>query len=294
MKRRRHTLGVFYGFDLETRKLAEKFVGNLINNEDFCKACEELEQNVKCDHCREDFARFPSSLYFYQEVGKNVPNFVEEPLKYLPENIPPVDFLLIVGIHQDLLSGIPEYAKKHNIKTVIIPIEDPKWVPPGLQKQTLGLFEEKGIQAAFPKPFCALNVDLDEFNVENFNITRNHENIREFIEYFKIGKPIVKFKLSKNGNAIEDSEVIRTAPCGSTFYVVQQLKGQYIENGKMALNEKISKAHHAYPCNASMEQDNILKDSILHVGGYLVRNAVRKALNLNEEKIEKKLKYVIK
>lgn len=294
MLKKRYTLGVFYGTELETKQLTQKFVGNLINNQDFCKACEELEENVKCDHCREDFGCFSASIYFYEEIGKNVPNFIEEPLDYLPENLPEVDYLLIVGIHQDLLSAIPEYAKKNNIKAVIIPIEDPKWVQPGLQKQTLNSFEEKHIQAAFPKPFCALNVDLDDFNVEGFNITKERNLINEFINYFKIGKPIVNFKISKGGNSIEDSEVIRTAPCGSTFYIVQQLKGKYIKNGKVSLNEKISKAHHAYPCNASMEQDNILKDSILHVGGYLVRNAVRKALNLVEEKIEKKLKYVIK
>jgi len=294
MLNKKYKLGVFYGSDLETKNLAEKFVGNLLNNDDFCKACEELEQNVECDHCREDFGSFSNSIYFYEEVGKNIPNFVEEPLDYLPKSLPSVDVLLLVGIHQDLLSGIPEYARENNIKAVIIPIEDPKWVPPGLQKQTLENFEKNRIQAAFPKPFCALNRYFDDFNVEGFNITHNHDLIKEFIDYFKIGKPIVKFKISKDGKAIEDSEVIRTAPCGSTFYIVQQLKGKYFENGKVSLNEKISKAHHAYPCNASMEQDNILKDSILHVGGYLVRNAVRKALNLEEEKIEKKLKYVIK
>jgi len=62
---------------------------------------------------------------------------------------------------------------------------------------------------------------------------------------------------------------------------------------KLSLNERISKAHHAYPCNASMDQDSILKDSILHVAGYLVRNAIRRDLSLEEQE-GKKLVYVIK
>jgi len=108
--------------------------------------------------------------------------------------------------------------------------------------------------------------------------------------------PIVSFLLSKDGESIEDTCVLQTAPCGSTYYICQQLKSKYFKNGKagdLSLNERISKAHHAYPCNASMDQDSILKDSILHVGGYLIRNAIRRELNLEEQEGQK-LVYVIK
>jgi hypothetical protein len=107
---------------------------------------------------------------------------------------------------------------------------------------------------------------------------------------------ITFFLLSKDGESIEDCCVLQSAPCGSSYYVCQQLKSKYFKNGKsgnLSLNERISKAHHAYPCNASMDQDSILKDSILHVGGYLIRNAVRRALNLEEEEGQK-LVYVVK
>jgi hypothetical protein len=114
------------------------------------------------------------------------------------------------------------------------------------------------------------------------------------MDYFKIGVPIVSFILSKDGKSIEDTCVLQSAPCGSTYYILQQLKAKYIENGgELSLNEKISKAHHAYPCNASMNADSVLKDSILHVAGYTVRNAIRRALNLEEEEGQK-LVYIIK
>jgi hypothetical protein len=291
-----YRLGVFYGKGSDTEMLAQKFVGNLINADNFCKACETLEMNVKCDKCREYVKSYANRILFYEKIGENAPTFIESPENYFPKTIPMVDYILVVGIHQDLLAGLPEYLKDKNVKAVIIPIEDPKWVPPGLQTQVLKEFENKGIQAAFPKPFCALSKELNELNKIGFNITKDRDYIYKFMDYFKVGEPIVKFLLSKDGQFIEDRCVIQSAPCGSTYYVVQQLKAKYFKNGKsgeLSLNERISKAHHAYPCNASMDQDSILKDSILHVGGYLIRNAIRKELNLEEQEGQK-LVYIIK
>jgi len=297
LSNKNYKIGILYGTHPDTEMLAQKFAGNLINNEEFCKACEDLEQNVKCDKCREHLKSFAGSIYFYEKIGENIPDFIEEPELYLPKNLPPVDFVLVVGIHQDLLSGLPYYLKdKKSVKAVIVPIENPKWVPAGLQVQVLEEFEKYGIQAAFPKPFCALSRELNEYNKIGFHLTKEHNYVYEFIDYFKIGVPIVSILLSKDGESIEDSCVLQSAPCGSSYYVCQQLKSKYFKNGKsgeLSLNERISKAHHAYPCNASMDQDNILKDSILHVGGYLIRSAIRRELNLEEEEGEK-LVYVIK
>jgi hypothetical protein len=296
MTEKNYTLGIFYGTHPDTENLAKKFIGHLINDEEFCKACETLDQNVKCDKCRENKKRFAKYIYFFEKLGENLPDFIEDPEKLLPKNIPKIDFLMVIGIHQDLLSALPPYLKNKEIKAVIVPIEDPKWVPPGLQVQVLEEFEKNGIQAAFPKPFCSLSKELDEYNKIGFNITHSHNFINEFIDYFKIGKPIVSFLLSKDEQYIEDTCVIQSAPCGSTFFIVQQLKSKYFKNGKsgnVSLNERISKAHHSYPCNASMDQDSILKDSILHIGGYLIRNAIRKELKLEKEEGQK-LIYVIK
>ena len=296
LSQKNYKIGIFYGIGPDTEMLARKFAGNLINNEEFCKACEDLEQNVKCDKCREHLKSFASSIYFYEKIGEDIPEFVEDSTEYLPKNLPPVDFLLVVGIHQDLLLDLPNYLKDKGIKAVIVPIEDPKWVPSGLQSMILEEFEKYGIQAAFPKPFCSLSKEQDEYNKIGFHLTKEHNFVYEFIDYFKVGVPIVSFLLSKDGESIEDTCVLQTAPCGSTYYVCQQLKAKYFKNGKsgdLSLNERISKAHHAYPCNASMDQDFILKDSILHVGGYLIRNAIRRELNLEEQEGQK-LVYVIK
>jgi len=293
MNSKKFSLGILYGTNEDTIMLAQKFVGNLINDDEFCKACELLEVNVKCDKCRENIQNYSGNIYFYEQVGKNAPDLIENAGRFLPNELPKVDFLLVVGIHQDLLAELPYYLKEKHIKAVIAPIEDPKWIPPGLQVQVLEDFEKFGIQAAFPKPFCSLSTELNEFNKVGFNVTKDRSHIIEFIQHFKIGEPIVSFLLNKDGKSIEDTCVIQSAPCGSTYFIVQQLKSRYIANGEISLNERISKAHHSYPCNASMDQDSILRDSILHVGGFLVRDEIRKKLNLPIDK-EKKLVYIIK
>ncbi len=296
MNEKNYKLGIFFGTAIDSEKLALKFVGHLINDDKFCQACEQLEQKVKCDHCRKKLKSFSGSIYFYEKLGENAPDYIENPETYFPKDLPTVDFVMVVGVHQDILAGLPEYLKDKGVKAVIVPIEHPKWVPAGLQIQVLEQFEKFEIQAAFPKPFCALCVEENEYNKVGFNITKNSNYIKEFIDYFKIGEPLVSFLLTADKKAIFDGCVIQSAPCGSTFFIVQELKSKYINNGKhdgITLNERISKAHHSYPCSASMDQDSTLKDSVLHVGGYLIRNAVRRALNLEEEEGQK-LKYVIK
>lgn len=287
-------LGIVYGIDTRIEKLAKKFVGHL-NNDGLCNACNRLDQKVTCFSCRENITSFAKNIYFIEKITQNVPQFIDNPENYLPKNLPSLDYLLIFGIHRDLLVGLPDYLRNKNIKAVIVPVEDSKWVPSGLQKQVLEDFERWGIQAAFPKPFCNLNKEEDEYNKIGFNLTSRFNYISEFVNYFKIGKPEVTLKISKDGKSIKDTSVIRSAPCGSTYYVLEHLKGKDIINGNLdftLLYENVSKAHYSYPCCASMEQDSVLNHSILSIGDYLIKKAVMKALN-NEISNSKKFNWLI-
>lgn len=79
------------------------------------------------------------------------------------------------------------------------------------------------------------------------------------------------------GNRISATRVMRSAPCGSTWYMAQQIKWSASDDVE-TLKNAISKAHHGYPCTASMQMDSELKDTILHKSGYIIRNAVEDAL----------------
>ena len=71
------------------------------------------------------------------------------------------------------------------------------------------------------------------------------------------------------------ANVVRSAPCGSTWFVAKRLLG--LEPDQPDIRERISEAHHAYPCTGSMERDFELGDTVLHKGGYIIRDAVEDA-----------------
>ena len=118
---------------------------------------------------------------------------------------------------------------------------------------------EIGVEYAFPKPFCSLEA-FDQPVLE------------KFIRQYKIGKP--KIEVEVKNNIISQAFVLTSAPCGSTWYITQCLKGK----NKEEIEEVVAVAHHSYPCTASMEIDAELNDAILHKAGCIIREAVKKAI----------------
>jgi len=273
-----YKLGIFYGKDPETEELATKFIGHLINDLKFCNACQISANKIDCIQCRKYLRGHASKIYFYIKIGGGFNITEEDNINHLPEKIPSIDFLLVIGIHKNLLVKLPEYLKDKGVKAVIIPVENPKWVSPELQVKVLFEFEQYNIQAAFPKPFCSLSKEEDLYNKTGFHITKNRNYIDDFIDYFRIGVPIISFLMSSDGRTIEDACVIQCAPCGSTNYIIQKLKLKCFnnaENDEFTLIEEINKAHYSYPCRASMYHDYILEDSIFQKSGYIIRNSIR-------------------
>jgi hypothetical protein len=89
----------------------------------------------------------------------------------------------------------------------------------------------------------------------------------------------VEFTLQKSRegkNSILAANVIRSAPCGSTWFVTKKMLG--LEPEQPDLRERISEAHHSYPCIGSMERDTELGENMLHIGCYNIREAVEDAL----------------
>lgn len=147
------------------------------------------------------------------------------------------------------------------IKAIIVPQESPA---PIARLQIEAVCAREGIEIAFPKPFC----DLQPRN--------DLPLIKRIVEEFKIGRPEVKVEVDRRGR-IAHVDVLRSAPCGSTWFVAKQLTGVEVKNTQ-ELYDRISEAHHSYPCTASMERDRELGDTILHKAGYMIRAAVEEAL----------------
>ncbi|MEM1581140.1 MAG: DUF166 domain-containing protein [Candidatus Bathyarchaeia archaeon] len=241
---------------------AERVIGNLCNTPDFCRSC-----GLTCTYCRTIYGSFAEDIHYVYRIPGSLPAFIEEPRKYLPNNVSKCDVIIAVALHPDILLAMPSFALESEAKAVIIPIENKSWCPPGLREQLKEKFDEIGIEYLFPKPFCSL---------EN----SSQRIIEGFAKRYRMGKPLVEVEV--RGDRIANVNVIRSAPCGSTWFIAQYIKGRRLSE----IEEAVAIAHHSYPCTASMEIDPELGDAILHKAGYIIREAVKEAIKeaLTEER----------
>jgi len=244
---------------LYSGEFGERVIGNLINYSTFCISCADA-----CTHCKEakyGFADRINGLFKLPEPSM-LPVFIEDSADvYLPQEVPDADIAIVSEIHNDLLLELPPILKDSGIKAMIVPQESAAGIA---RPQVEEICSREGIEVVFPKPFCELQPQDDK------------PVIRRFIAEFGIGRPEVRVEVDRRGR-IAHVEVLRSAPCGSTWFVAKQLEGVEVEN-KRELYDRISESHHSYPCTASMERDRELGDTVLHKAGYLIREAVEKAL----------------
>lgn len=242
---------------------AERVIRNVINDPSFCKSC-----GLYCDSCKYNvysFVRNVRAAMQLQDLSE-LPAFIDNPEKYMPKKILKADLCIASGLHKDLLLELPHHLQKFGIKGLIVPIEDFNEVPSGLRKQVEEKCQELDLENAFPKPFCSLEPAEDK------------PIISRFVTELKVGRPSLEILIAKRGKRefIGSAVVRQSAPCGSTWYIVRKLVG--VETRKKILYDAIAKAHHSYPCTATMNVDPEIKEPILHIGGYIIREEVEKAL----------------
>ena len=86
------------------------------------------------------------------------------------------------------------------------------------------------------------------------------------------GVPAVE--IAVEADRVKETRVIRSAPCGSTYFVADELKGTKV----MDAEEKSGILHHNYPCLATMNVDWQFNDTLMHRAGYFTKQAVHRAL----------------
>jgi hypothetical protein len=244
-------------------EFAERAIRNLINDPSFCKSC-----GVYCDSCKYNVYSHVRNIRAAIELpnSSDLPVFIDEPQKYMPKTIPKADLCIASGLHKDLLLEIPRYVKRAQVKGLIVPIEDFVEVPHGLRKQVEERCQELSLENTFAKPFCSLEPG------------ENMPTISRFVTELNVGRPLLEISTAKRGRGevIESVIVRRSAPCGSTWYIAKRLVG--VDTTQEILREAVAKAHHSYPCTATMGIDPETKEPILHMGGYIIREAVEDAL----------------
>ena len=246
-----------------SKDFMERVIRNLINDPSFCKSC-----GLYCESCKYNVYSFVQNVRAAIQLPdpSDLPAFIDNPEDYMPKKLPRADICLASGLHKDLLLELPQHLKSVGVKALIAPIEDWQELPMGVRKQVEDRCEELGLECAFPKPFCTLEPDSGK------------PTIARFIEETQVGRPFLEISTTTIGKdeVIEYAAVRRSAPCGSTWYIARKLAG--VSTKKDLLYDAIAKAHHSYPCTATMVTDPETKEPILHIGGFTIREEVDKAL----------------
>lgn len=197
---------------------------------------------------------FAPSIVGIHEVPEDLPEFIDDASKYIPDNLPKADLILSLGLYGDINMIIPFVASKTGAKSIIAPIHDPPQIPIGLQREIE--HETCGARIVFPKPFCSLEPVGDKY-------------IDKFTESF--GKPELEIEAD---DLIRHVKVKRGAPCGSTWFVAEKLEKVPVDEAEFEAGNK----YHNYPCLASMNVDPQTGDTILHLAGYRIKEAVKREL----------------
>jgi len=211
--------------------------------------------------CNKGFAHWINWLHEFEAPPEG---FLDNPEKHLPKDLPECDLILSLGLPPDLQYTLPILAQRTKAKAVIAPIDNSSWIPPGLKRQIERELAEIGVASAFPKPFCSLEKTGSRY-------------IDVFAEHF--GRPELSVKVE--GGTIKEVNVKRGSPCGSTWFIAEKLIG--IKVSQQRIRDEIAKAHHVYPCLASMTMDPELGDTVLHKSQYLTREAVEGALKASSK-----------
>jgi len=239
-------------------------IGNLINFSGFCISCGDA-----CTLCKSGKYSLAEDLVSIVEMPdpESLDDFIDDVEPYIPKDIPQAEIAIVVNVHPDIIFGLLPVLKERGYGGIIGGSERPQELPLGLRTQLTEEAIRIGLEAAFAKPFCALAPDPAT------------PAINAFMEKAHFGEPkieIVTQESRPGKESILAANVVRSAPCGSTWYVAKRMTG--LETDQPDLRERISEAHHAYPCTASMDQDPELKDTILHKAGYIIREAVEDAV----------------
>jgi hypothetical protein len=143
--------------------------------------------------------------------GRDDPDYFEDPLKYIPEDIPCgcADLLIVLGIHGRLSELVPAIAKRLGVRSVLYPIDDRDMIPEA-RKTIQDDLRTAGIAIEFPEPFCCLAGSPDPL-------------IDEFSRAF--GRPCLTIEIDSRNGSITAVGVLTDTPCGSASCIGKKLVG---------------------------------------------------------------------
>lgn len=175
------------------------------------------------------------------------------------DSLPRAELLLSLAESAGLSACIPELAEASGAKAVLAPIDRSTWLPPGLARQLSARLRGRGVDCAFPSPFCALTTCMSQ---------------GDLINAFAARFGAQDLRLEVQAGRIAEVRVDREAPCGSTRFIADRLLNAPVDSAVEAAGLN----HHYYPCLADMNGAPTAQHTLLHRAAMMTRGAVERAL----------------
>ena len=254
---------------------ARRVLRNLQGAAGSCTACQD-----ECTGCRRRYRRAPEDVVAaVVDFPATLPYLLESPASHVPDQLPRHEILLAICVHEQILLEVLAASPQWGTRAVVAPLEAPDWISPATRRQAEAICEEHGVELAFPKPFCALDPEPGSV-------------LADFRRRFRVGMPEVTVE-------VEDGVVVSTAvkvsaACGATYYIARWLEGRSVDDDLKY--DVVSRRLHSYPCTASMEWDDEIGDTPLHVSGqahYRILDELEAGIATTEEYIRSPVGVVI-
>jgi len=201
------------------------------------------------------------------EASSTYPIVIDYPEDYLPKALPESDLIVSFAEHKGVAELLPDIAQMTGAKAVIAAIDNEASLPRGLARQLRGWLEKMNVACATPKPLCSLT-ETHYWLSRREKVTCDHPLIAEFARHF--GMPKFKIDVDPQTRTIASATVERDAVCGCARYVAERLTGISADNAE----QEAGLLHHHYPCWATMGIDTDYGDTLMHVSGNILRDAV--------------------
>ena len=201
------------------------------------------------------------------QAPRVLPQVMDYPEDYLPTSLPQADLVLAFGEHKGVAELIPEVVQMSGARAVIAGVDNEAALPRGLARQLRGWLERMDVVCVTPKPLCSLTES--EYNLtRREKVTYLQPLITEFARYF--GKPDLELTVDPVSRVITAATVKRDAVCGCARYSAERLLGISSDEAE----QEAGMLHHHYPCLAAMGIDSDFGDTLLHISGNILREAV--------------------
>ena len=202
-------------------------------------------------------------------LPKRLPALIDEPDEFLPATVPQADLVLSAGESPGAAQLISAFVKRSGARSVIAPVDNSAWLPPGLANQLKTELAEMGVTVVFPKPFCSLTES--SYGFRRAAQPYKDELISKFAQHF--GRPKLMIKVNPETKLIEHVEVLRNSACGGVAHAAKGMVGLHADEA----DTRAGLILHHYPCLCSMNQewlDDRLYDTLMHASGYIMNEEV--------------------